>query len=47
LTRKIDFGWRIPDFSEETTDDRSGRAIRFRDQIFNFMDAIHGHPTTW
>ena len=28
--------------------DRRTRAIRFRDQIFNFMDIIHGHfDTTW
>ena len=48
LTRRLEFGWRIPDFNEEVSDDRRGRAIRFRDQIFNFMDVIHGHfDTTW
>jgi alkanesulfonate monooxygenase SsuD/methylene tetrahydromethanopterin reductase-like flavin-dependent oxidoreductase (luciferase family) len=48
MTKKLDFGWRIPDFGEDHSPDRRLRAIKFRDQIFNFMDVIHGHfDTTW
>jgi alkanesulfonate monooxygenase SsuD/methylene tetrahydromethanopterin reductase-like flavin-dependent oxidoreductase (luciferase family) len=48
MTRQLDFGWRIPDFGEDQSLDRRTRAVRFRDQIFNFMDIIHGHfDTTW
>lgn len=48
MTTRLDFGWRIPDFNEDQSADRRGSAIRFRDQIFNFMDVIHGHfDTTW
>lgn len=48
MTKELQFGWRIPDFAEEQTGDRGGRAIRFRDQIFDFLDVIHGHfDTTW
>ncbi len=47
-TRHLDFGWRIPDFGEDLSANRCSRAINFRDQIFNFMDIIHGHfDTTW
>ena len=46
MTKRLEFGWRIPDFGEEQSADRRGRAIRFRDQIFNFMDTIHGHFDT-
>ena len=48
MTRLLDFGWRIPDFGEDLTGNRSTRATEFRDQIFNFMDVIHGHfDSTW
>ncbi len=48
MMRKLDFGWRIPDFGEDQVGDRRNRAVAFRDQIFNFMDVVHGHfDTTW
>lgn len=48
MKRKLEFGWRIPDFNEDTSEDWRSRSAHFRDQIFNFMDAIHGHlDTTW
>lgn len=41
MANRIQFGWRVPDFPEEVggrvTDDPV-----FRDQIFHFMDTIHG-----
>ena len=33
MTRKLDFGWRVPDFGEQHSGDRSTRALTFRDQI--------------
>jgi len=47
MANRIQFGWRVPDFPEEigggVTDDRS-----FREQIFHFMDTIHGGlDSTW
>ena len=48
MTGSLDFGWRIPDFSEDVSGARGTAATAFRDQIFNFMDVIHGHfDTTW
>jgi alkanesulfonate monooxygenase SsuD/methylene tetrahydromethanopterin reductase-like flavin-dependent oxidoreductase (luciferase family) len=48
MTRTLDFGWRVPDFGEEQSGDRGTRALTFRDQIFNFMDVVHGHfDTAW
>jgi len=48
MTGKLDFGWRVPDFGEDLSGNRRKRAIDFRDQIFNFMDIIHGHfDSTW
>jgi alkanesulfonate monooxygenase SsuD/methylene tetrahydromethanopterin reductase-like flavin-dependent oxidoreductase (luciferase family) len=48
MTQRLDFGWRVPDFGEDQSADGCTRAVRFRDQIFNFMDIIHGHfDTTW
>ncbi|HEX9012464.1 MAG TPA: hypothetical protein VF813_03070, partial [Anaerolineaceae bacterium] len=48
MTRALQFGWRIPDFPAEVLADRSQRAAHFRDQIFQFMDVIHGHfNTAW
>ena len=42
------FGWRIPDFPEEVQDEPSNRARKFRDQIFRYLDIIHGHfETAW
>ena len=39
---RMDFGWRVPDFGEQQSGDRSTRARTFRDQIFNFMDVVLG-----
>jgi alkanesulfonate monooxygenase SsuD/methylene tetrahydromethanopterin reductase-like flavin-dependent oxidoreductase (luciferase family) len=48
MARKLEFGWRVPDFGENLSADRRTRAIRFRDQIFDFMDIVHGHfDTAW
>ncbi len=48
MTRMLDFGWRVPDFGEQQSGDRSTRARTFRDQIFNFMDVVLGHfDTAW
>ena len=48
MTAKLDFGWRVPDFGEDLSANRRKRAINFRDQIFNFMDIVHGHfDTAW
>lgn len=48
MARKLDFGWRVPDFGEDQVGDQRKRAITFRDQIFNFMDVVHGHfDTAW
>ena len=48
MTSRLDFGWRVPDFGEQQSGDRSTRARTFRDQIFNFMDVVHGHfDTAW
>lgn len=43
MAAQLQFGWRMPDFPEDRLDDQRERARRFRDQIFDFMDAIHGH----
>jgi alkanesulfonate monooxygenase SsuD/methylene tetrahydromethanopterin reductase-like flavin-dependent oxidoreductase (luciferase family) len=34
----VQFGWRIPDFPVDGSDDAA-----FRDQIFRFLDVLHGH----
>jgi alkanesulfonate monooxygenase SsuD/methylene tetrahydromethanopterin reductase-like flavin-dependent oxidoreductase (luciferase family) len=48
MAARLEFGWRIPDFPEDRPADPRARAAIFRDQIFNFMDVIHGHfDTTW
>jgi alkanesulfonate monooxygenase SsuD/methylene tetrahydromethanopterin reductase-like flavin-dependent oxidoreductase (luciferase family) len=48
MTASLQFGWRIPDFPADVPTDRRERASKFRDQIFNFMDVIHGHfDTAW
>jgi alkanesulfonate monooxygenase SsuD/methylene tetrahydromethanopterin reductase-like flavin-dependent oxidoreductase (luciferase family) len=48
MTASLQFGWRIPDFPEDVTNNERERARKFRDQIFNFMDIIHGHfDTAW
>ena len=48
MTESLQFGWRIPDFPEDRPDNAHDRASKFRDQIFNFMDIIHGHfDTAW
>jgi hypothetical protein len=33
MTRRFDFGWRVPDFGEEHSGERSARALWFRDLI--------------
>ncbi len=43
MAAQLQFGWRMPDFPEDRLDDRQEQARRFRDQIFSFMDTIHGH----
>jgi alkanesulfonate monooxygenase SsuD/methylene tetrahydromethanopterin reductase-like flavin-dependent oxidoreductase (luciferase family) len=48
MTASLQFGWRMPDFPEEASANARSRATNFRDQIFNFMDHIHGHlATAW
>src|SRR5574342_735926 len=48
MTESLQFGWRIPDFPEDVTTNERDRATKFRDQIFTFMDIIHGHfDTAW
>jgi alkanesulfonate monooxygenase SsuD/methylene tetrahydromethanopterin reductase-like flavin-dependent oxidoreductase (luciferase family) len=41
MNSKIQFGWRVPDFS---VDGSSGP--QFRDQIFNYLDAVQGGLTS-
>ena len=43
MAQSLTFGWRMPDFPEDRRDDRGERSRIFRDQIFNFMEVIHGH----
>ena len=43
MPKSLQFGWRIPDFPEDGQSNAHDRARNFRDQIFNFMDTIHGH----
>jgi len=48
MTASLQFGWRIPDFPEHRPENARDRATGFRDQIFHFMDIIHGHfDTAW
>ena len=48
MPKSLQFGWRIPDFPEDGQSNAHDRARNFRDQIFNFMDIIHGHfDTAW
>ncbi len=48
MTAATTFGWRVPDFPEAQQDNASNRARKFRDQIFNYLDIIHGHfDTAW
>jgi len=48
MTESLQFGWRMPDFPEDKSSNALDRARNFRDQIFNFMDVIHGHfDTAW
>jgi alkanesulfonate monooxygenase SsuD/methylene tetrahydromethanopterin reductase-like flavin-dependent oxidoreductase (luciferase family) len=48
MTVAIQFGWRIPDFPEYLQNNAGGRATRFRDDIFHFMDIIHADfDTAW
>jgi len=43
MAESIQFGWRIPDFPEYRPEDARERARKFRDQIFSFINIIHGH----
>jgi alkanesulfonate monooxygenase SsuD/methylene tetrahydromethanopterin reductase-like flavin-dependent oxidoreductase (luciferase family) len=43
MAAHLQFGWRMPDFPEDWLDDRQEQALRFRNQILQFMDVIHGH----
>lgn len=43
MTISLQFGWRMPDFPEDVATNKRDRARKFRDQIFSFMDMIHGH----
>jgi alkanesulfonate monooxygenase SsuD/methylene tetrahydromethanopterin reductase-like flavin-dependent oxidoreductase (luciferase family) len=44
----IQFGWRVPDFPEYSSEPAAQRAITFRKDIFHFMDALHGRmDTAW
>jgi alkanesulfonate monooxygenase SsuD/methylene tetrahydromethanopterin reductase-like flavin-dependent oxidoreductase (luciferase family) len=48
MASKLEFGWRIPDFPEDEPKNVHDRATKFRNDIFNFMDIIHGKfDTAW
>jgi alkanesulfonate monooxygenase SsuD/methylene tetrahydromethanopterin reductase-like flavin-dependent oxidoreductase (luciferase family) len=43
MAASLHFGWRMPDFPEDRHIMGTARALKFRDQIFNFMDVLHGY----
>jgi alkanesulfonate monooxygenase SsuD/methylene tetrahydromethanopterin reductase-like flavin-dependent oxidoreductase (luciferase family) len=42
MAASIQFGWRIPDYPEGLTTASIDHGKEFRDQIFNYMNTIHG-----